>query len=50
VLLFVLFAWRRNLHRKNEWPTTAYFIAGLIFIAALIYQGHLGGEKVFSGM
>jgi len=50
VLLFVLFAWRRNLHRKNEWPATAYFTAGVILIAALTYQGYLGGEQVFSGM
>ena len=28
----------------------AYFIAGGIFIAALAYQGHLGGTQVFSGM
>ena len=50
VLLFALFAWRFNLHRKNQWPTTAYFIAGFIFVAALAYQGHLGGVQVFSGM
>lgn len=50
VLLFGLFAWRYNLHRKNQWPTTAYFIAGVVFVAALAYQGHLGGEQVFSGM
>ena len=50
VLLFGLFFWRRNLHRKNLWPTTAYFIAGIIFIVALIVQGTLGGNQVFSGM
>lgn len=50
VLLFGLLAWRFNLHRKNQWPTMAYFIAGGIFVAALAYQGHLGGEQVFSGM
>lgn len=50
VLLFGLFAWRFNLHRKNQWPTTAYFIVAAIFVAALAYQGHLGGEQVFSGM
>jgi len=50
VLLFGLFLWRHNLHRQNQWPTMAYFIAGSIFIAALVYQGHLGGEQVFSGM
>lgn len=50
VLLFGLFAWRFKLHRKNQWPTMSYFIVGAIFIAALAYQGHLGGEQVFSGM
>ena len=50
VLLFALFCWRLNLHRKNKWPTTAYFILGGIFVAALAYQGHLGGEQVFSEM
>jgi uncharacterized membrane protein len=50
VLLFGLFFWRLNLHRKNQWPTTAYFIAGIIFVVALAYQGHLGGVQVFSAM
>jgi uncharacterized membrane protein len=50
VLLLVLFAWRRHLHRKSEWPTTAYFILGAVFVAALIYQGYLGGQQVFSDM
>lgn len=50
VLLFGLFAWRCKLHRKNQWPTVAYFVMGIIFVAALAYQGHLGGEQVFSGM
>jgi uncharacterized membrane protein len=50
VLLFGLFFWRLNLHRKNQWPPMAYFIVGGIFIAALAYQGHLGGQQVFSGM
>jgi uncharacterized membrane protein len=50
VLLFVLFAWRRNLYRRHQWPTAAYFIVGIIFVAVLAYQGHLGGTQVFSGM
>jgi uncharacterized membrane protein len=49
-LLFGLFAWRWNLHKRQQWPTTAYFIAGIILVAVLAYQGHLGGEQVFSGM
>ena len=50
LLLFGLFAWRWNLHRRQQWPTPAYFVAGIIIIGALVYQGHLGGQQVFSGM
>ena len=50
LLLFSLFAWRRQLHRRQEWPTLAYFIFGAVFVVALAYQGHLGGQQVFSGM
>ena len=50
VLLFGLCAWRWSLYRRQKWPTMAYFIVGIIFVAALAYQGHLGGEQVFSGM
>jgi len=48
VLLFGLFAWRLKLHRQNGWATIPYLILGAIFIAALTYQGYLGGEQVFS--
>ena len=50
VLLFGLFAWRLKLHRQQRWATTSYLIVGAIFVAALAYQGHLGGVQVFSGM
>ncbi len=50
LLLFALFAWRWNLHRRQQWPPLAYFMAGAVFVAALAYQGHLGGVQVFSGM
>jgi uncharacterized membrane protein len=50
VLLFGLFAWRWQLHRRQQWPTAAYLVAGAVFVAALAYQGHLGGQQVFSGM
>ena len=50
VLLFGLFTWRWNLHRKKQWPTIAYFIVAAILVAVLGFQSHLGGEKVFSGM
>ncbi len=50
VLLFVLFAWRLNLYRRQQWPSAAYFVMAAVFVAALAYQGHLGGAQVFSGM
>ena len=50
VLLFVLFAWRLNLYRRQQWPSAPYFVAAAVFLAALAYQGHLGGQQVFSGM
>jgi uncharacterized membrane protein len=50
VLLFGLFAWRWQFHRRQQWPTAAYFVLGAVFVVALAYQGHLGGQQVFSGM
>jgi uncharacterized membrane protein len=50
VLLFVLFAWRMKLRLQDKWASAPYLILGAIFVAALAYQGHLGGEQVFSGM
>jgi uncharacterized membrane protein len=50
LLLLALFAWRWRLHRRQQWPTVGYFVVGVVFIAALVYQGHLGGAQVFGGM
>jgi uncharacterized membrane protein len=50
VLLCILFAWRLRLHQKQQWPSVAYFVVGVIFVAVLAYQGHLGGVQVFNGM
>ena len=50
VLLFVLFVWRWKLRRQARWATTSYLFVAAIFVVALAYQGHLGGEQVFSGM
>jgi uncharacterized membrane protein len=49
VILFAMFAWRWHLQRRQQRPTAAYFFFGAIYIVALAYQGHLGGEEVFSG-
>jgi uncharacterized membrane protein len=50
ILLFGLFAWRLQLKRKNEQVTVPYLLLGAIFVAALVYQGFLGGQQVFTGM
>jgi len=50
VLLFALFAWRVRLHREGKWATVPYLILGVVFVAVLAYQGHLGGVQVFSDM
>ncbi|MDE3067538.1 MAG: DUF2231 domain-containing protein [Verrucomicrobiota bacterium] len=50
VVLCVLFAWRWKLLRQGRWATISYLVLGAVFVAALAYQGHLGGEQVFSGM
>ncbi len=50
LLLFALFAWRLKLRLEGKWASTSYLILGAIFVAALAYQGHLGGQQVFSGM
>lgn len=50
VLLFGLFAWRWKLHRKVRWASMPYLFFGAVFVAALAYQGYLGGQQVFSGM
>ena len=50
MLLLAVFAWRWHFYRRQQWPSWAYFLLAGGFVAALAYQGHLGGEQVFSGM
>jgi len=50
LLLFGLFAWRRDLQRQRRWATVPYLVVGAAFITALVVQGYLGGTQVFSGM
>lgn len=50
VLLFGLFAWRWNFHKRQQWPTLIYLIIGAILVAVTGFQGHLGGEQVFGNM
>jgi uncharacterized membrane protein len=49
VVLLGLLAWRGSVWRRNAWPHVAYLLVGLLIVAALTYQGYLGGTKVFSG-
>ncbi len=49
-LLFGLFFWRLRLYRQGRYASVGYLVVGLLFVAALVVQGHLGGEQVFSGM
>lgn len=50
VLLVALFVWRLRLQRQGQWATVSYLLAGAVIIAALVVQGYLGGQQVFSGM
>lgn len=50
VLLFGLFAWRIKFQLQKKWVSIPYLVPGAIFIVALVYQGYLGGQQVFSGM
>jgi hypothetical protein len=50
VLLFVVFGWRVKLRLQGKWAATPYLVLRMNFVAALAYQGHLGGAQAFSGM
>lgn len=50
VLLIGLFLWRLKFYRERRWVTLGYLIVGILFVAALVVQGHLGGEQVFRNM
>jgi uncharacterized membrane protein len=50
VVLLGLLAWRGGYWKRNTWPPVAYLVVGLLIVAALTYQGYLGGTKVFSEM
>ncbi|MDE2222610.1 MAG: DUF2231 domain-containing protein [Candidatus Omnitrophica bacterium] len=50
VLLLVLFSWRWKFYSRQQPVSWGYLAFGLVFVAALIIQGHLGGSQVFSSM
>lgn len=50
VALGGLLAWRFQQHRQKQWATIPYLVVAAALVIALVIQGHLGGEQVFSGM
>jgi uncharacterized membrane protein len=50
VVVLVLAGWRWSYFKDNRWPSVLYFLGTLALVAALVYQGHLGGEQSFSMM
>ncbi len=48
VLLVGLAVWRWWFFKNHRWPTVFYLLVALAVVAALIYQGHLGGQQSFS--
>jgi uncharacterized membrane protein len=47
VAFIVLALWRGLLHRRGERPSLAYLLLATLVLAALLYQGHLGGSMTF---
>ena len=48
VLFLILAGWRFDIHRKDQAPSVSYFMLAVLVVAALVYQGSLGGKMVFS--
>ncbi|HVA67099.1 MAG TPA: DUF2231 domain-containing protein [Elusimicrobiota bacterium] len=49
-LIPLLALWRRRFYARGRRPGALYLAVGALILAALIYQGTLGGNQVFSGM
>jgi uncharacterized membrane protein len=47
VFLIVMAMWRGLKHFRNEPPGIAYFVVTLLILAALMYQGSVGGSLAF---
>lgn len=50
VILIGVFAWRASFQVRSRTPGWLYLLVGLAIVAALIYQGMLGGNKAFGSM
>lgn len=49
VLIIGLFFWRRKFRAKRIPVDYFYLAVAILFVVALVIQGTLGGQKVFSG-
>jgi uncharacterized membrane protein len=47
VLFIVMAIWRRSFYARGSAPSAAYLLLGITVVAALIYQGTLGGVMLF---
>lgn len=47
IVFAVLALWRWSIHKRDATPSFAYLTFALIAVAALVYQGSLGGRMVF---
>jgi uncharacterized membrane protein len=43
----ILLVWRWRSHKRGESPGLAYFVAAVLTLLALMYQGHVGGSMAF---
>lgn len=50
VVIFGLAIWRWWFYRRSRRPDWAYLLVALVIVAALVVQGHLGGEQSFSSI
>lgn len=50
VAFLAVLAWRWAFHRRKSWPSLIYLLTAAVVVAALIFQGHLGGDQSFGPM
>jgi len=46
-IFIILASWRGTLYRSGRTPGLSYFSLASVVMAALVYQGHLGGSMSF---
>jgi uncharacterized membrane protein len=47
IALILMAAWRGAIYAREQSPGVVYFLAAFCLLAALIYEGNLGGSMVF---